>query len=548
MSAPDASARSEDSPQETSDEINSEDAPPLCIRFLKRGKEKQFLVAVVKPTPDYPAGFAVSSIRNWIRLQGCGGWLLHDEAISQLAREVRRIKQPKEYTLAERKDCLIEVQVSPDHLRAWIRVSPAFGGEALTEPLLRQALVDQHVCFGVDEELLQRIVLDGGCERKLIAEGVDPTQGEAARFERLIHESEHKGVPQEREDGSVDYKELGLFISVAKGTPLLRRIPPVPGIPGRGVDGTLLPAPAGTDHALLPGIGTAILKDDPNVIIATRVGQPSFLENSVSVDPTLEVERVDPSTGNVFFEGNILIRGSVEPGFTIKAGQDLTILDTAEGSNLSAGKNIFLLTGVYGRNRSEINAGGNVEARFLSDCKVRCGGNIEVSDLIAHCDVECEGSLTIGKHGGKGQSYGGRLLALRGIWAQILGSVSETPTLVEVAAPRPLLAQQARTDSALDGVKRDLESVEKELHVAESQGSRAGGLRARLAALSAKLENLKKEQQQLQEKLAALKKARIKAAEVHRGVTLCIGTVRQAVSDVMHDVCLQQPPEPKSPQ
>jgi hypothetical protein len=284
-------------------------------------------------------------------------------------------------------------------------------------------------------------------------------------------------------------------------------------------------------------------------VIATKVGQPSYFENSVRVDPTLEVDSVNHSTGNVIFEGSILVRGAIESGFTVKAGQDLTILDTVEGANLTAGNNLVLLTGVYGKNKSEIVAGGKIEARFLSDCKVRCGGNLEVADLIAHCYVECEGALLLGKHGGKGQGFGGKLAALQGVQAEILGSISESTTLVEVAPSRPLLAQQTRIDAALDKVRRDFESTEKQLKDMETAGAgvtKASGLKTRMSSLSAKLEELEEEQERIQKKLAVCDRARIKSAQVYRGVLLSVGTVRLSVNELMHDVCLQQPLDQKT--
>jgi peptidoglycan hydrolase CwlO-like protein len=117
--------------------------------------------------------------------------------------------------------------------------------------------------------------------------------------------------------------------------------------------------------------------------------------------------------------------------------------------------------------------------------------------------------------------------------------MSEATTLVEVTAPRPLLVQQARTESALHASKHDLETVEKQFKaVAEAAGLRNKSLNTRRAALSGKIEELTKEQTKIQGKLMALEKARIKAAEVHRGVTLRIGKNRQVVSELMNDVCL----------
>lgn len=532
---------------------NDEDAiepMPASIRFSRKGLDNNLLVLTVEPDEDLFAGIAVREIENWIRRQDCADWFLHEETIRQVSRETRRLDKVKEYVVAERRDCRIDIQISSDRLQAWIRVSPAYGGTPVTEDLIRQALQEHQIKFGIHESLVQQIIHDGECERQLIAEGTPPKPGQPVKFEPLVHESEHKGVPQEREYGRVDYKDLGLFLSVKEGTPLLRHIPPTEGSPGIGVDGMPISAPPAVDRAPHPGIGTAFSKEDPEVIVATRAGQPYFFENSVRVDPILEIDAVGPSTGNVRFEGNIIVRGPVESGYEVSAGQDLTILDTVEGARLTAGRNLNLLTGVYGKGKSVIIAAGNIEARFLSDCQIRCGGNMEVADLINHCNVECEGFIYIGKSGGKGQAFGGRLVAMRGIQARILGSVSETATQVELAPPQALLLRLSKAEEEMDAARKAFEITEKNLQAAKDahpnrDDPHQKSLEEKLSALRDKLDSLRSEIAALEEKVNAPRKGKIKADEVHRGVTLRIGKGREIVSDLINDLCYQEPAEKK---
>ena len=557
MSDPDAPEESQnpeqDSAGEESSEVNSVAPIPSCIRFFRHGESDQLLAVSVEPSDNFPVGISVTRIQEWISAQGCDGWFLHEETISQFSREVARLKEAKAYILAEQKNCKIELQVSPDRLKAWIRVHPAFGGTSVSEEMLRNALESHNIRFGINEALVLQILQEGQCERDLIAEGTPPTPGKPVRFEPLVKESEHKGIPQERENGRVDYKNLGLYISVTPGTPLLRHIPPTEGIPGTGVDGAAIPALLPVDRPAHPSIGTALSKDDADVIVATRSGQPYFFENSVRVDPTLEVDTVDPSTGNVIFDGNIIVRGAVESGYIVKAGQDLTVLDTVEGADLSAGKNMLLLTGVYGRNKSKVTVGGNLEARFLSDCTVRCGGNIEVMDLIAHCSVECEGSIFLGKNGGKGQVYGGKLVAMRAIQAQILGSVSEATTLAELAPPREVLVRLAKVEEHIDAALKSFDLVEKKLQQLkekppEEEEIRIADLEKKASALRQTLDTLKNEHEVLQEKADASRKGKIKAAEVHHGVTLRIGKTRETINELTHDLLFVEIPEEKNQQ
>lgn len=530
-----------------SDRNAAEDPLPPCIRFEKQGETEQLLVLFIEPSTLFPDGISTDRIVNWIRAEGCGDWLVQSGAVDRLAADAAVLAAPSPYIVAERTDCRVDLQVSSDLLSAWITVEPAHGGEVLTEIIVRQALVDAHVSFGIKEELIEAIVNAGASERTLIAEGIAPVHGDSAVFAHLVKDSDHKGAPQLRDNGSFDLKSLSLFVSVEAGTPLLKRIPPTKGKPGTGVDGSPIAASDGVDKPIHAGVGAVVSPDDPDVIVAARAGQPAFQENSVRVDPTIELDGVNPATGNVVFEGNVLIRGPVEAGFTVKAGQDLRIFDTVEGADLSAGRNLVLMTGVYGKSRSKITVEGNLEARFLNECTIDCGGDIQVADLIAHCTAECEGTLRLGQQGGRGQGLGGRLLALRGVQAQILGSVSEMPTTIEIAAPQRLLRRKGEVAEAVDKAQADLEMIEHRLRTAEAAGADETKLKKakELRGLaSSRLEELRKEQEKIEQKLEVIDKGRIRSGKVHRGVHVSIGSYRHLVSDLMTDVDLQKPPDP----
>jgi hypothetical protein len=145
------------------------------------------------------------------------------------------------------------------------------------------------------------------------------------------------------------------------------------------------------------------------------------------------------------------------------------------------------------------------------------------------------------------------MVAMRGVFAQILGSVSETATLVELAPPRDLIQRLVRIEDQIDATRKTLEIMEKHLHPtgrAPSAGgdSRAGDYAEKAAGLRATLAALTKEQAILQEKENASHHGRIKAAEVHRGVILRIGKAREIVSELTNDLTFQEPLEEKPSQ
>jgi uncharacterized protein (DUF342 family) len=156
-------------------------------------------------------------------------------------------------------------------------------------------------------------------------------------------------------------------------------------------------------------------------------------------------------------------------------------------------------------------------------------------DQIAHCNVQCEGSLLVGTNGGKGQILGGRLSALREVQARILGSVSEATTIVEAGSSGTVQLQKTRADDAAEKIRLELERIEKELKALGEAGkdsSRAKALKEKQATCSGRMDELRREQEEIEKKLSFLSKAKIKAAQVHHGVTLRIGESKRTFDDI----------------
>lgn len=483
-----------------------------------------------------------------LEAHGAQDWFVDQEQIRFIGKEQLSLAAAKTYRVAERRDAQVRIQIEGDPATARITLVPAAGGEPVTAEKIQNALKKAGVTFGILETKIPDLVAKGSCEKELIAQSSPPMPGTDVSFQRLIKESDHKGQPKTGEDGKVDLHDLGLFISVAKGTPLIRRIPPSPEIPGVAIDGNPLSSKKSRDHNLSAGTGTALSTADPNVLIAVMDGLAIFKENSARIVGKLELNGIGCETGNVEFIGSILIRGAIQPGFNAKADGDIIVGETVGASDLTAGGSIQLRCGAFGRGKNHITAKGNIKARFLSDSTVYCGGNVEVEDLIANCTIICEGMVEVGQRSGKGQIYGGRILATKGIRARILGSVTEIDTAVEVS-PLPTLAARER---AVVKEINDLErkSSEAGRSLSYLQGSPTGRKDPRMErlgrefqALRQKIEALRLESEELTAKLHVHFDAKITASQVFPGVTVSIGRKKEVIVSPMEHFVFEPAPE-----
>jgi hypothetical protein len=513
---------------------------PSYIKILRHSGENATLVVMVEPH-DYD-GFSLKDvdIQEIIRAHDAEQWLHNPQQIETLLQEQNRLKETRGYNIAQQRDCSVAIAVSPGRLNAWITLKPAYGGKTLTRELLQPLLEESGVVYGIKEDFVSEILQAGRGESTLIAEGYGPVAGVDARIEQLFQEDALKGKPHEREDGSVDFFELGLFLSVQKGAELMRKHPATPGVPGMGVDAKEIPAIPGKDLTLTLGPGTAFSSEDPNLVIAVIPGQPIFGRNTVKIVQKLELKDVDFQTGNIDFEGSVLVRGSIKPGFKVKAGNDLVVSDTMEGAELTAGANLELRGGAFGKKHSRITAKGNIKARFLDGCIIHCGGNLEAEDLISNCTVNCDGGVHLGKKGGRGQIYGGKLSAVKGVFGKLLGSVSEVETHVEVSPSPTMMSRQAELEVEINRTEKNLENLERSLGYLRRQivrdAARINSYVENCTLTNDKLQELRSEFAQITEKLLSYSEGAIKFGQTFPGVTVQFGKRKKVITSLVKDL------------
>lgn len=400
---------------------------------------------------------------NSFRANGFEGFQLQEKALNEL------ISQPLETTPITRIIATkqprgeILIEISEDEMKAWMTLSP-FPGSA---PPSRQDILDRlekaGVRSGLKEEIIERAVTQGYLPKSLVAEGIPPQKGKSAWFEYLLSAETGPQGPQVRADGSVNYRELNWIQTVEADTPLMRKHPPEPGIPGKKVTGAEIPAETGRDYHLSESAGSRISVQDRHLLIATRAGRPIRMSRSVKVDDFITLENVGFDTGNIDFKGSVVVNGSVQSGFLVRARGDIVICGSVEDAILESGGNIEIRGSVFGREQTSIHAKGDIRARFIQNASVECFGDLHVSDGLFYCAVRVMGNIFVGLDGGKGQINGGNIWGANSLKARILGSNASTVTTVSLGED-PYLRQKLKDiDHNLRYHKSELEQVIKSI-------------------------------------------------------------------------------------
>lgn len=385
---------------------------------------------------------------------------VNTEAVRAIVREKRttgRIAEPQEeYKIDED----IETRVSLDRMIGFITFVPCDGGEMLKYEDLKNKVRELGIITGIDDEKLKAAFEEKEYGKEYrIAEGTPAVNGVDGKVTITIN-FEGEGKPEAVEDGYVDYYSLGKFISVKQGDVLATYVKPTKGKDGRTVTGDFLRSTNGKGIRLPLG-RNVMLSQTGTEIVAKVDGVVEYKNGSLNVDEVLIINGdVDLSTGNVQFDKNIRIRGSVRPRMEVKAGGSIEVDGIVDSATLEAGDIIHIHGGVQGGGRGKLTAGGEIKAQYIENAIVYAEGDIN-SGSIVNSNVECAGFVSV--KGQKASIIGGTVKSMYGIDCQNSGSGSNIETNLEVGVLPKLKtkAQQLEKEvAALSKETRDLKKVE----------------------------------------------------------------------------------------
>ncbi|MCC7479538.1 DUF342 domain-containing protein [bacterium] len=339
------------------------------------------------------------------------------------------------------------VEVSRDGLEAMLMLRGAPGEELSYEQMLA-VLAQAGVVYGIDTDLLQAICAKPQPnQRYVIARGKAP---KAASDEELVLSFNAGGELHEDESGHIDFRNLGTFNSFKAGDVLASRQCNNAELKGMSVRGEELAPPKCKPVKLSAGRGARI-SDDGTCVIAEVSGHACIVGGKITVMESIEVrEDVDFSVGNIDFIGNVKIRGSVHPGFQVRAQGDVEIGGNIEKATIECGGNLLVHGLVFGHGNCRIRVGGDAQIGALDQAEVTVVGDLRVENYIRHCHVICGASVEL--TGKKGNIVGGEVSAYRHITAPNIGNPMATLTKLNVG-----VSPFART--ALEAQEKDMQGL-----------------------------------------------------------------------------------------
>ncbi|SDY39344.1 FapA family protein [Lachnobacterium bovis] len=397
---------------------------------------------------------------------------------------------------------------------------------------------------GLKTDLLEQIVKDQSCGYEhLIAEGEEAVDGIDGYFEYNFNTDLNRR-PTIRPDGSVDYWSIHLVEIVEEGQVVAMYHEPIQGSNGMSVKGKLRKAKRG--RPLPPLKGKGFNRSEDNLVYTSQMdGKIDMKNGRINIVPVYEVYgNADLSTGNIDFNGDVIVHGNVTTGVSIKAQGSVTVDGVVEASSIEANTDIVLRGGVLGKKRGKVMAKGCIYAKFFEYVNVEACGFIE-ADSFLDCNVYCEDEIKL--NGKKGSIIGGRIEAIKGITANCLGNDSYKKTAVQVGMGIELLKRvnnaenelqevQSIVDKLTEGIKQfDELGKEKNIDVKKDE-RRVALVRAKIAK-TADLNVSKEKVEYVHKLLEKAKGADIKITKkVYPGSTVSIDSLVIVVKDEQNGV------------
>lgn len=329
---------------------------------------------------------------------------------------------------------MADITISPDKMQAIVRLySASEGGVNLDETDIRNDLAARGVKFGAKDDVIADIIANPRyCEDIVIAEGQAPGESTDGYIEYLFN-TDNRTRPTLLEDGSVDFFHLNVLQAAAAGQELAKLHPSVRGADGKALDGSIVRARDPKDVQFKYGANIHVSEDGKS-LISDVDGNVSLVGGQVFVNSSLTFDEVSTSTGNIDFDGSIIINGNIDTNFEVRVKGDVTVNGVIEGAYVEAGGNIIVARGVNGMGKAVLKAGGNIIAKYLENVNATAGGYIS-SEAVMHSDISAGGDILI--DGRKGVLSGGHAAAGGMVEVKNLGSEMANDTIVEVGmSPR----------------------------------------------------------------------------------------------------------------
>lgn len=420
----------------------------------------------------------------------------------------------------------VRVTVDNDARTATVALSSECRAESLTPEVIIQLLQQEEEEVAVTNDVKARVAAlvaefraaPGPCEG-VVAESEAPTHGTDGdlQWEPECDPTADRSQTDRSKNTPVDFYSHSAHVCVTAGQHVATRRTPTEGRGGRDVRGNTIPARPG--QAVNVDTDQTLSVDDDGKVIAQIDGLLQYAQDLLSISPVLDISGfVDFSSGNIDFEGSVIVREGVRDRFEVKASGDIDVNGLVESSTLICGGNLLCQCGMAAKERGEILVMGNADVGFLNDVRGRVDGDLIVRRELMNCDLVVGGNLICER----GAVIGGIVTVTGSLEATVLGSEAEITTVLVLGSVPLITAQLRELKSSCDEWTKALEPLEFEQNqLTPRRASLGPELQKRLEELDCQISDLNTRLGEAESKRGELELL----AETSRRIDLLVGDI-----------------------
>lgn len=283
---------------------------------------------------------------------------------------------------------LLKIEITKDAMQATIGpFDSSIYNQYGFQPNLAWALKEFNRCgitTGLNESQFEK--LREALERKSDINGFVIASGSPARPGRgpYLHFS-FRDVKNAGND-NVDMRERASQEIVKSGELVAEVRYKVPRIAGKDIFGRDIEPQ--DDEKLDVKVGEGVRTDDRNRFYATIDGMVVIDGNSISVlQQYIHKGDINLKSGNIYFRGPTVIKGSIDDGATVMVTGDLLVEGSVGAAFIRCGGNITVVRGVCTTEKGRIQARGDITADFVENSNVVSGGTLRVKRALLNSNV-----------------------------------------------------------------------------------------------------------------------------------------------------------------
>lgn len=408
------------------------------------------------PSKDGGKGLDVKEVLAYLEDIG-----YHISMLRELNQAVTQNETEEEVCIGEwkgyHKQERMQIDVSGDRMLVYARFyAPSNQGQVMDAEEIYKDLEACGIKVGIQEKVVKEFIAKREyCKDFLIAKGIPPIQGKDAKIDYLFNTNPNL-KPQKNEDGTVDYHRLNTINHVEKGQCLARMEKEIPGQAGTNVYGEVVSARQ-VKSKRFSYANNIQLSEDGTEIYSMVNGHVSLVKDKVFVADVYEVPAdVDTTTGDIEYEGNVLVKGNVKSGFKISTKGDIIVEGVVEGAQLYAGGQIILKRGIHGMNKGLLKAEGNIITKFIESATVSTNGYIETESIL-HSTVSARTEVRVG--GKKAFITGGMVRAGNVVEAGNIGSEMGGDTRIEVGVEPNVKERYNKLQKEIQQLDKEIEQI-----------------------------------------------------------------------------------------